>query len=33
MLGGGREREVRWVMDAGLGPMLHRATKLLGQRA
>ncbi len=30
MLGEGHEREVRWVLDAGLGPMLYRATKLFG---
>ena len=27
MLAEGHEREVRWVLDAGLGPMLYRATR------
>ncbi len=27
LLGEGHEREVRWVLDAGLGPMLYRATR------
>jgi hypothetical protein len=26
MLDEGHEREIRWALDAGLGPMLYRAT-------